>query len=249
MSGGRPRVPAYVAVSRSFFDHYLWKKDAREPYHWSQAFHWLFTHAAWRPQGQRMARGVAAVKRGQIAVTIRGLSKQFKWPRGKVEYFLQRLIEDGMVSREIQKTKIQTSSGPRSSYRATVLTVCNYEKFQQISASAAASISQRVGQRSSGIYPQLPGFTQEKPSEQPNHFTIDKSKAEQGAHLYKPHHLATSKDRRWIWADYPSDDWRLYNADYREVREADILPEKRIGGRGNWFYKAGEAQRPKRRRA
>jgi hypothetical protein len=245
MSSARPRVPAYVALARSIFEHYLFNGQRNRPYSWREAWEWLFTNAAWRPQGKRMSRGIAAIKRGQIAITIRGLASTWNWSRGSVEYFLRRLKEEGMIESAAAKTKIQTSSEARKSYAATILTVCNYDKFQKMSASA---VGQSLRQVDSSSAPELPGFTREIGIEQPNHFTIDSSKHKTGPHLHKPHHQATSKDRRWIWCDYGSDDWTTYNADFNGVSGADILPERRIEGRGNWFYKAGEGMRPKKHR-
>lgn len=246
MSGGAPRVPAYVALARTIFDHYLFNGQRNRPYSWREAWEWLFVAASWRPTGKRMSRGIAEVKRGQVAVTIRGLAAQWHWPRGNVEHFLRRLNEEGMIEKQVIRTKIQTSFGPRNSYASTLLTICNYEKFQKISASA---MGQRVRQSLGHVAPELPGFEQENVAEQPNHFTIESSKQSLGAaYLHKPHHVATSKDGRWLWCDYGTEEWRKYNDDFRGVHQADILPERRIEGRGNWFYKAGEVVRPKRKR-
>lgn len=250
MSGGQPRIPAYFAVARSIDEHYLFKGQRDRPKSWREAWEHLFGIASWRPKGQRMARGLANLKRGQIAVTIRGLAAAWHWPIGNVKYFLRRLREEKMIETEVIHTKIDSKIGPRSSYRATLVTICNYDKFQNAAKSELSRFEQRLTQRLAQDLPQLPGIAPESASQPQNHFTIDSSKEETGAraHLYKPHHLATSKDRRWVWCAYGRDDWRECNVDYRSVRGADIMPENRIGGRGNWFYKIGEEFRPKQKR-
>lgn len=241
---GRPHIPAYVRRSRSSDDHYLWKKDAKKPWHWKEAWEWLYTNAAWRPAGKRLARGVADLQRGQLAVTIRGLAGLWNWSTGAVRYFLKRLAEEAMIESAVASTKISTSFGPRASYRATIITICNYEKFQGAFSGKFAGSTQGLAQGQSDRWPELPGIIAESASltEQ-----TSKSFKESPAHLEKPRHLATSRDGQWLWCDHGTDLWRTYQADYRSARGADIFPENRIGGRGNWFFKAGEAMRPKRR--
>lgn len=240
----RPQVPPYVRRSRTSDDHYLWKKDAKKPWHWKEAWEWLYTNAAWRPDGKRLSRGVADLKRGQLAVTIRGLGARWNWSTGAVRYFLKRLCEDGMIETAVANTKISTSFGPRESYRATLITVCNYEKFQGALCGKFGGSTQGLAQGQSDRWPELPGIIAES---SPLTEQTRGPYKESPARLEKPRHLATSRDSRWVWCDYGSDDWRTYQADYRSVRGTDILPENRIGGRGNWFFKAGEGLRPKRK--
>lgn len=51
-----------------------------------------------------------------------------------------------------------------------------------------------------------------------------------------------------VWFDHGTQEWELYAADYRETRGAEIFPEGRIGGHGNWFVLLGEATAPSPRR-
>ena len=57
------------------------------------------------------------VKEGQRIVSVRSLAARWKWPKSKVERFLDRLEKDGMIKKE-------------SDTKKTLLTIENYSKFQ-----------------------------------------------------------------------------------------------------------------------
>ena len=245
---GAHRVPPYFAVARSIEKHPLFNVQRKRRRSWREAWEWMIAEAAWRPRGQRMARGVADLQRGQIAVTARGLAAAWNWSIGNVQYFLKRLREEGMIETRAIHTKIHTGSEFRRSYRATLVTLCNYDRFQSPPKSGLSQSIQGAIQELQSDLPQLPGMKHKSAPQPHNHFTIDKSISEKGGHHYKPHHSATSKDGRWVWCDCGTEEWDTYNHDYREARGADIMPEDRIGGQGNWFFRLGEAMRPERRR-
>lgn len=45
-----------------------------------------------------------------------------------------------------------------------------------------------------------------------------------------------------VWLDYGTDEWDMYAANYHDVRGVELLPQSRIGGKGNWFRWLGEKQ-------
>ena len=241
---GRPRVPAYVAFARSYYDHYLWKKDENKPWHWDKAWGWILTHANWRQHGQRMSRGVADVGRGQIAVTIRGLSKKFNWSVGAARYFLRRLVEDGMVTLDVVNTKISTSSGPRKSYRTTLITICNYEKFQGALKATMGGTKQSLTQSQNARLPQLPGLIYpiaSEPSKQakPSQFLESE---QDGAVRFearnRPRHGQRWKNK--VFCHFEHADWQDMADDFEAVRRTKPFPTRYLDGKGRWFVNNGE---------
>jgi hypothetical protein len=58
-------------------------------------------------------------KRGQLAYSQETLGDRWKWTRGKVRNFLNLLEKDSMISL-------------KSNHLTTIITICNYSKFQDI---------------------------------------------------------------------------------------------------------------------
>jgi hypothetical protein len=236
----------YIAVSRSILEHPMLLDPA-----WLRAWLWLLIEAAWKAGGKRFSHGVVEVRRGQVAVTVRQLAKAWKWPKSNVGYFLKRLESDRMIELKHIRTKIQTGSRAENSYGVTVITICNYDKFQMTGKTYAErfgqSVGQKVGQSSlDESSPMLPYV--ENHLKQSNHKESFLVVGEKEL-LHKPKHGATSRDGKWLWLDYEVEQWRDYAADYEQVRGAAIMPERRIEGMGWWFYKLGEALAPKKRYA
>src|ERR1700721_4311094 len=103
---GNPRQPGYIAVSRSIFDHPLFKNRPD----WHVAWEKLIAAAAWKPQAHAGRWGSAHVERGQLASTVRALASMLGWPKSSVEYFLARLetaemMDNGQFGTKIKKKK------------------------------------------------------------------------------------------------------------------------------------------------
>ena len=237
---GDIRKGGYIAIARTIFDHPLLKNPK-----WHIAWEWLIANAAWEASsGARLSRGVAPLKRGQIAFTIRSLAESWDWPRGNVEYFLRRLEGAKMVTRQKIQTSFQTSFQTSSSYAATLLTICNYDRFQSVPKSRKRKVGhdfrQDFGQMSLdvAVNQSLLGS---------NHLNQTNHKSpESGAtkNIKKPTHLSVSTDGKWLWTDYGTTEWDDYAADYETVKGTARMPENYIGGRGYWFYKDGAALWP-----
>lgn len=60
------------------------------------------------------------LRRGDIAVSIRGLAQRWHWSRSKVQRFLAELEDQGMVERR----------GTRAGRKTGQLTISNYDRYQ-----------------------------------------------------------------------------------------------------------------------
>ena len=120
MSGGT------FAVSRAIWSHAAFKREAFTE---REAFMWLVGEASWKPRVTRVGDLVVALERGQIAASHRFCAKAWGWTDSKVRRFFTRLQKLEMIS-------LKTDAG------VTVLTVCNYDKFQPGGASTDAGPTQ-----------------------------------------------------------------------------------------------------------
>jgi hypothetical protein len=101
-------------VTRSYFNHPIF---ASEPYSEREAFLWLISEAAWKPRRKRVHNATIELKRGQVAHSTRFLAAAWKWSESRVRRFLNKLKIDAMIE-------------VASDAHATLITVCNYDKYQ-----------------------------------------------------------------------------------------------------------------------
>jgi hypothetical protein len=104
----------YVKIHRS-----IWKSKHfdREPFTQREAFIWMISHAAWRDEKTRRRGRPITLKRGQLIATIREMAESWQWSRGKVERFFIQLKTENLIE-------------TTSESLVTVITICNYEKYQ-----------------------------------------------------------------------------------------------------------------------
>lgn len=78
---------------------------------------WLVSHAAWRDHFVRFRGHRVELRRGQLITTRRDLAKAWGWSGSRVARFLERLKNDAVLE-------------PVSEPAFTVITICNYDKYQ-----------------------------------------------------------------------------------------------------------------------
>lgn len=111
-------MAGWIKLHRDMTSHWLWDG---EPFSRAHAWVDLLLWARHSP-GKTMIDGKpVTLKEGQQARSEVTLSKSWGWSRGKVRRFLNALIDDGMI---VQQTSNRTS----------VITICNYSKYQDGSA-------------------------------------------------------------------------------------------------------------------
>ncbi len=241
------RQLGYIAVSRSIFEHPLFKNRPD----WHVAWEKLIAAAAWKPQAHVGRWGSAHVERGQLAITQRALAVSWGWPSSTLRYFLDRLEQAKMIVQEVIRATINANDGIKNSQRITIITICNYDKFQPRGRIKINGFAQETAQGVAQESPELPLNCGEV---KPNKLKQPRLKGKEGKASqqdFKPNHGVRSDDGRFVWWDYGTDEWTTYSGDYRQVRGSDIFPATReirdtqTAGRGNWFVYLGEATRPK----
>lgn len=245
------RGSGYIAIDRGIFDHWIARNAKR-----FKAWQWLIAEAAHAPMGKRGTWGVVHVERGELVGSIRTFAAKWRWTKSSVDRFLKRLANEGMVRLRTTRLKTGTPSGtataPFLEHDVTVITICNYDAFQNSSTAAKAKAGHQPGHRSENDDAQshmFPGFCEPLTTEPLNHTKQGKGPAGEGEVKRQadtpPRHGAHSKKHGTVFVLYGTEDWRVYAEDFKATAGAEPLPN-RWGG--YWFYANGEAARPAHQR-
>jgi len=105
------------AVDRGIWDH---PSFANEPLTEREAWIWLIGEASFKERAKRIGSLVLPLKRGQVAASLRFMAVKWQWSEARVRRFLKRLASDAMIDASTDA-------------RITVLTICNYDKYQKVS--------------------------------------------------------------------------------------------------------------------
>lgn len=108
------------AMDRGWFDHPVF---ADEPYTEREAWAWLISESAWKGRTRRIGNVVVELKRGQVAASLRFMGEKWGWHYSKVVRFLAKLAAETMCE-------------TASEQGITVITICNYNKYQKVSLPA-----------------------------------------------------------------------------------------------------------------
>lgn len=103
---------AFFAVARKYLEDPEW---LAEPFTKAQAWLDIIGRASFADGD--------VTRRGELLISERGLAKRWKWPESKVRRFLQKLENDGRITRSINRSN--NRSGKRS-----IITVEKYELYQ-----------------------------------------------------------------------------------------------------------------------
>jgi quinol monooxygenase YgiN len=117
------------AVDRGIWEH---PSFADEPFTEREAWAWLVGEAAFKPRKKRVGNTVFDLRRGQAVMSIRFMAEAWQWHRNRVFRFLARLKTETMIDQQAGRD-------------ATVITVCNYDKYQRVSLPDVTASGTRIG--------------------------------------------------------------------------------------------------------
>lgn len=121
-------MTGFVAVYREATSHPLFKGHADRLGAWM----WLLMSAAWKPTQFDVSGKIVTLQRGQLSVSVRHLGEAWGWPKSNVDRFLTRLKTE---------TMIETDSGTGR----LIITICNYDKYQDVSERSGTLSGTQVG--------------------------------------------------------------------------------------------------------
>lgn len=113
----------FIAIDRGIFEHPFF---AREPFTEREAWVWMIAEAAWRPCQVRIGRTKIDLDRGQLAFSTRFVAIRWRWSESRVRRFLKR------IGPETNRRTGDALASTLATRDATVVTICNYEKWQSL---------------------------------------------------------------------------------------------------------------------
>ncbi|WP_108338591.1 MULTISPECIES: hypothetical protein [unclassified Novosphingobium] len=124
-------MSGFVTLHREALDHHLFRGDSAR----LGAWFWLIGKACWKPTTHDARGRTITVERGQLCAGREYLAKEWGWSPSAVERFLVRLETEHMIER-------QTGQGK------SVITICNYDKYQDVAAEGGHMSGQSTEQKS-----------------------------------------------------------------------------------------------------
>ena len=141
----------FIALARGVLDHPI--VGARKPYAESEAWLWLLFEAAWRARRVRVTNGrtvgSVGIERGQLSYSRSYMATAWGWSEKRVRTFLNRLETDRMIA-------------PQTGQPQTVITICNYETYQNPETSRGRQPDGQTGQQWAGNGPETEQGNKEK---------------------------------------------------------------------------------------
>jgi hypothetical protein len=116
-------MSGFYLMHRGWQDNPIFRS---EPFSRRDAFVWLIEEAAFRERSVAMPKADIVLARGQLAHSLRFMGKAWKWEETKVRRFLASLSAAKIID-------AQTAAGQ------TLITICNYDKYQVAQADTAAA--------------------------------------------------------------------------------------------------------------
>ena len=107
-------MTGFFKINRGWREHALFRN---EEYSKAEAWLWMIETACYKEREYDVSGRTIILKRGQLCASIRQMADQWKWSKSSVNRFLTRLKTE---------TMIETDIGTRKS----VITICNYCKYQ-----------------------------------------------------------------------------------------------------------------------
>ena len=115
-------MSGFIAMSRDALGHPV-IGDPERFYAWF----WLVSNAAWKPTRARISGQVATLEVGELSFSVRFLAEAWGWSKSRVDRFLSELRQEGMIE---TCSKIGTEAGQKAGQGQSVITICNYAKYQ-----------------------------------------------------------------------------------------------------------------------
>lgn len=124
-------MSGYLKAERDRFGHYLFRS---EKFCRGYAWDWMCANARFAPTEYDVKGRKIIVQRGQFVASPDEMAAAWNWSRSAVNRFLARLKTEHMIEHETGQGK-------------SLITICNYEKFQSREDEAGQSTGQSTGHK------------------------------------------------------------------------------------------------------
>lgn len=112
-------MTGFIAMQRDALDHPIIGEPER-----FYAFFWLVGNACWKPKRIRAKGGAIQLERGELSYSVRYLADAWGWSKSRVDRFLAELRKEGMIAPG------GTVAGRSAGQQQSIITICNYDKYQ-----------------------------------------------------------------------------------------------------------------------
>lgn len=145
-------IDGFIPISRKLFTNFLWE-EKRE---FSRAEAWIDLLQLARFEAnstKEIINGkVIEYERGERPLSLRLLADRWQWSKNRVDKFLDLLVSERMIAkRTATGTPEGTTNGTGSGTKQTVVTICNYDSYNQTSKKEGQQAGQRKGQPSGQV--------------------------------------------------------------------------------------------------
>lgn len=123
-------MSGFITLHREAIEHPLFAGDSARFGAWV----WMVARACWKPTAFDLHGAIVTLQRGQFVASRSQMAKAWGWSESAVERFLTRLKTEQMIERA-------TGQG------RSVITICNYAKYQDGSEEPGQATEQATGQR------------------------------------------------------------------------------------------------------
>lgn len=121
-------MAGFIIMDRDWQEHDLFEGDE---FSRRDAWHWLICNAAWKATAVRVAGKRVKLGRGELCFSVRFIAGKWGWSKSRVARFLHELADEGMIETRLSSgTVAGQSAGQRAGQSQSVITICNYDRFQ-----------------------------------------------------------------------------------------------------------------------
>ncbi|WP_422028131.1 hypothetical protein [Roseovarius sp.] len=117
-------MSGWYAMKRGWMDHEIF--ESKQPYTKREAWVWIVESAAYKATPVDIGGKPYTVPRGGMCFSLRFLAQKWRWSVKAVQTFLSQLEAHGIVQVSVAKTGTGTKT------KRTQITLCNYDKYQQV---------------------------------------------------------------------------------------------------------------------
>jgi hypothetical protein len=118
---------------KCYYDSDIWKDPS--PFDIRSAWEDLIRRAQWEPKDSLRDYGDVKLDRGELITSILGLSRHWRWSRGKVGRFLDKLVKyDRIRYRRVHLADSKVvSKRTHDGHSFLVISICKYDEYQTLS--------------------------------------------------------------------------------------------------------------------
>lgn len=125
-----------INLHRDAFNHPLLRDGEK-----FRAWFWMVAKACWKPTKFDVGGKTITLERGQFCCSVRELAEAFGWTKSTVDRFIQRLVQENMLISTREK------NGTRSGTGRSIITICNYDKYQNPLNVRGTACGTKLGQQ------------------------------------------------------------------------------------------------------